>query len=376
MKIVKSCFLILCAFTFILIFTLSNLYLWKSVSKFQYSITDISGDRSCLKDIKIGGVIYDSNQQVDFKIQDNNGIVKSKSILHAFGFSNIYRLDGHSESISVSDDIQYEYIEKWDGKVGYGITCGSRIGYKREFTTCTDQSTGKSYAYTLTGYDYTGIGGAYDVTDLIKSKKSKSDPTKLKNISPTAVNGSTRIIGMEAAGNVLLFITEVNKQIVLKPYDISEQKFLSDIKLRSNNYPCYVGQSDNSYISLCFPVYDDTYTSQRLNIVVYDTKTNKLVSDTTKVDHKALYLSHDVEAMKYKNNKLYILQAIPNPYSSKYQDKMHSIITIKISIIVIENNEILYRGIMEANANDDLFMGDPDKIIPSTIRDGRNFYLE
>jgi hypothetical protein len=242
---------------------------------------------------------------------------------------------------------------------------------KEVSVTRINESAGRVYVYTPSGTDSRGFGGAYDITDQLKNTGSNSDNLlELKNIAPIDLkDGNVRIIGMETAGNKLLFTTVENGEVILKPFNLGSNKFSEDINLGHKDFAdqkvtsfinCY-GQTNDKFISLAFAINGERVAenANRVEAVVYDTDSGKVVLNFTEQLFKnPLQTQVQGIVMKYKNNKLFMLRQFDEVESdNKYS--AGGMPSHKVEVTVFGENRTLYDGMIISDVNDDqLFRGD------------------
>lgn len=429
MKLLHKSLFIVAPFFALILLILSNIFLWRETERNNYSINDITGNRACLKDITVSGRISDDMFKSDFTIKDNivtsnfeaynsddafqyylegdeyynfnckvnykpsadakfrdkkanseetkdkeivrDVYVDKADISYDISEQNValsLLLGTQLQLVSDSFDIDFTYY-KLNGKeeiMGFGSESDDTAGaINHDRIIRTNKETGKIYAYTLTGKNFRGTGGAYDITKH-RSSKDSDKPERLKLIAPIDLkDGNVRIIGMETTGNILLFITIKNHDIYIMPFDTTTNQFLEEIPLHCSNFDLdqyrygYSGEAENSYISLLLPLSKKGDQDKvATKIVIYDAKMNRLITNY----NSDLNLQSDWnESIKYKNNKLYVLHKSASEKNSKYEGYgVSEAFMNKLLLSVFDQKEMIYQGEVVSDINDDfLFMGDP-----------------
>ncbi len=351
----------------------------KMDDQFQYYLED-QGYYSCLEEFEpsedahiMGGKPFVSGDSVLEGQQVKNIKVDKADIIY-----NITQQDGplsalvHTEMKLNSDNygIGVTYNKESgkaviSGRQLEGVDIGDEIN-NQDAIIRTNKGTGRIYAYTLTGSDVSGTGGAYDITDCrSETWYPLRSPEKLKLIAPIPLeNGKVHIVGMETTGNMLLFIIVKEEDIILKPFDLSQNQFLEEIPLQydSQNYSIfgydYRGDTNGEYISLMFPLSQKKEQENYImKSVVYNAKSNRIEMQS---DQKGLEGNTRAETMKYKNHKLYVVQRRNTFQNVKYDNDGFGSES-QLIVTVLDESGIKYQGeIYTGESEDVLFQGSPD----------------
>lgn len=443
MKIIKHNIFALFLVIVIIVLAACGAFFKNEFSKSCVGISDISGDRNNLNDIKISGLLADSKLKLEFDIE--NGNVKrnlsatEKDELNKFNFNPLLSRsellphlqeddlpketdksvtvytnkadaffemstrNGYLFSIktdivfkTVNKDIDIHLSNRGNGLVQTG--CGGRIyiGENQYNYVRKNTSTGRVYVYTITYEDFTGYGGAYDITEQINLTEDDNELAPgekiisahgyginrldLKNIAPIDLKGgNVRIAGMETVGNVLLFITFVDNDVVLKPFDLTKNIFLDDINLGSYNFADksyaqhyeYFGFSNDKYISLAFSLEEsEVYENDnRMLVAVYDAESNSIILKCIEQYRKTDGSNRITKLnMKYKNDKLFSLREdeissrnIKTGVITKYP--YGNVSDYELRITVFGGNKSIYDGLIISDISDDrLFQGDLNRL--------------
>jgi len=324
MKMLRQHLLLIFFLSSLGLFLVCNVSIWQQSKNFDFEIKDITGDRTCLTDLSINGIIADNVHKETFKIQNNKKDVTVSAL---------------SPSMIWSETISNDYKTHADRNI-YNIRFNKVTGRTYRFTRFDEEVEVKGET----------VGGAYDITKLVKNKTERKTPFGVgKNIAPIDLeSGKVRILEMEALGNILLFVTSVDLNIVLKPFDLSQNKFLDDIdfhqKERMNFNYNYYASCDDHYISMVIPVDDPKLSS---NKIVYDINAHKIVMDCVEDDTLAPF----PKILKYKNNTLYVLTQYTYEPDKHHEDVIndHS----KLRMTAYQDDKKIYTGEFICNIEDD-----------------------
>lgn len=429
MKMIKQNFMSIIIIILTVCVAYCSVFMVKQIPKSKIELVDTYGERECLKDIKISGVLADNFHKRKFVISDekvksnfsaisegerkelmaylsdeliNNKIINThiSIVLQEDDIPStaktvttnkvdaIFRVSSYEENNNKQQEFLFELdmiyqTQEKKFSIDYDPNSNHLLPSSSSFSAYVgpeyfdrkilrkNPDTGRIFAFTKSGADCAGYGGAYDITEQIENDYDNPEEfTDIKNIAPIDLkNGKVRIAGMETAGNKLLFITCENGEVILKPFDLDENEFLDDINLgyqkfadkeRSHDFK-YCCDIDNQYINLAFETKDSDYNNDiRIMTVVYDAEKNNIALQSTEDYFENNYFFLQKINMKYKNDKLFMIREyFISDYPKKYND---GTLTKKVLLVtVLGEGETLYEGVVKTDATDDSeFRGRPN----------------
>ncbi len=431
MKIIKKALVILCFIPALVLFVISNNYLYNQTLKDYFEIKDISGNREFMKDITLKGMMTDGTYKSIFSLNQtysNNNFSKlSYQDIYEYSYDRFHcyynfkapkernQEEGTEQKPYTKADIICVVKDQYD--FGYPHYIETDITYVSDLSTMNkeDQQDFKSrlgaligitnmpeygksivrrddvhhraYAFTYTDPKCVGFGGAYDITELLEKNKEKppksQKPTRLENLAPIDLEGGRiKIFGMEVVNNRLLFLIAEDNNILLRPFDLNLHKFLPDISLECENIEMdysmysYFGESDEKYISILLPLTEKRGDGEVKIIknVVYDGEKNMLVMNDSIVDKKGDF-KYDSDSgveviMKYKNNQLYVVTSFDVFREEEVDDHTRD----NLNLIVFSGNGVSYQGEVLSGVEEDAAFGVNPYYKPDRWLSYRSYY--
>lgn len=439
-QIRKYLFAVISAFTVAALGT-GYFYTYSCIPQKAVEIVNSSGDRSVLDDIKISGVIADELHKQEFTITGNSVSCNFQASSRDFTSKFAEVLPGNMpinlrSNIQIPDDAKTSRStsENQDGSITTSVTAnkadlyyiiykdritfsfktdviynsdsmgveissttknnklittsqnsgGGDIGIPCEMVYLVRTSeTGRVFAFTSTGKNCSGFGGAYEITDYLKSSdkalKNVKDPATIDvpNIAPIDLkNGAVRIFNMEVLSNQLVFFTEENSQVVLKVFDLNTNQFLDDINLgyqkslaniKYTDSIKYHTEVDGDMLYFALNIYDESTANSISKInnlfAVYDGQKKQLVFQCNgSFSLSNVNINQSDVVMKYKDGRLYVVRKY-NSYDLQKNKNYNAAASQNAEISVYGDHGLLYEGLFQSDVKDDrLFQGQRDSL--------------
>jgi hypothetical protein len=403
MKLLKQSFHLIMLILTVAGLALCGLFLKKQAENYTIVLTDLYGDKANLQAIKIKGTVADDNHRQEFEISDGNVNTKffatteeERKSVYSTPMSELFssvdysyeplelpteekKITAKEAAVTVriqksqngsftlktnmtvkngQSEYSFEY-KNINGKIQLVSGGGSFHDMPTNIDTRIirqNTKTGRTYLFTKTGHDCTGFGGAYDITEQIKSTYEDSERIELENIAPIDLkDGSVRIIDMQITGDIMVFFTFENGEIILKRFDMTSNRFRDDINLGYFKFAdgsCNIrrySSADDRYMIIAFEMNEkEVYLNDnRLYAFVFDRETDEVVFSKAEDYREVPFNIYTNVNMKYKDNKLFLLKE-----NSVYLS-MNEISYEQLRITVLDKNATLYDGIVISGTSDD-----------------------
>lgn len=427
MKLIRKYFLIILCILTIAGTVFCGIYLRNQVNNYKVGLTDVQGDRANLQGIKISGTVADNLHKLDFEITDGSAKTELSAITReerkSFDSAPMselfdwihyeyepFEIPTEAKTVTVNEaavtfwvstfdgvhfsfrtdmtikNEQYPYsfvYENTDGKIHQTSGSLSFVDIPQSETTSfvrQNPKTGKIYLFTKSGRDCAGFGGVYDITEHIHKPYTDYESVELENIAPVDLkDGNVRIIDMQINGDKMVFFIFEDGEVVLKPFDMSANRFEDDIRLGKlkfadggcniRNYSCV----DDRYIIAAFEMKEtDVYAyDNRFYTIVYDTQTERVVFNQAE-ERMEIYPGTYIDVkMKYKDNNLYLLR---NYRRYKYSGEILS--DNELRITVLDGSGTIYSGVITSGVGEDAMFGTRNQLITLQYRAYFNLALE
>ncbi|MFA9556872.1 hypothetical protein ACERII_06195 [Evansella sp. AB-rgal1] len=389
---------------------LSQVYTAKDDITFRF--IDHYGDRSSLDNITIQGELKDGYHSTHFAISKNEvssyteifdySIFETQPRRYMPGLYIPLELDGIEYEFRISNsgfigtfDISYD-------KVSFSSI--QRMGYT-SLNTTTPGSTSTNhleYGLTSTGEniyfmvpntsDFKGKNSIYELALVETENIPRTQLPESRKVTTYSFEQNTNpdlpklsVLGLESVNDNLVVVMQEGDKLLIKGVSTSGEElgtayveqFFSEDRESENHYPSYKAyeNEEDDIITLNF---DSNLGDTNHTIASFSLSNGVEVVDVVRTDflNEKFDSFHSVEKMIYKNNKLYVARTVREAGDENYSPPEVTQ-PIYFYIYVFEDSELLYKGELVTDNNDDLIQIDTltnyAHGISYSFRDYRNF---
>lgn len=341
-------------------------------------IQTIEGDSSVLEDVIISGLIQDKYHGLQFSLEEDRVEKKKEIYTHFLNIRSKNELDESIEKIVTFENGEYIDgfgIQKLRGYENIGVLLMGSLGNVNYPLSAKTKEDGGYYPrfmdnnytvlnnelyFTITETLYlTGQNGIFKIENYHKEGSDVELDIKEVVTMPIDHKQDVNIIGITNLNNCIIVLEMTKDKLVVKAFDPNTGELVG------KETGAFGDSSDHSYFRPSYRIYKagnilNVYFHKRIGLeeVGGDILTfkvndgielvNATVIDNTNEDFE-MHRPDSLDNVYYVNDKLFVFQKMG--YLEDYYDRIFNYF-----LYVYEDNQLLYKGELKTDINDDLVL--------------------